>query len=331
MNSFSPTANGLRVAFRRPAITLAEIAWRWSFVVAGWILGLLFVLEYLDSLQVHRVDRLLLRTNQPVLVEHAIRRIFQGSAFRFTEGGILLLIGLAIAWVVLGSLGRVATASAVLEEFGIPQPMPRKFAGVFTLNFLRVTAALCAVAAAIAALLISNWLWASTHISAGAASSLFFLIVSLIWMAWVVVNWVLSVAAINVIANQKRTLSAIAATLRLCQQRFGPIAVTGFTFGFAHMAAFLAASAVGFSLLAALSSVSPQLALMVQLVLVFLYCAVADFLYTARMAAYVSIIRADDIPSLAARIPTPLTPPATLRVSIDRDELILSDVPFPAS
>src|SRR5689334_2709137 len=119
MSSSSPAAEGFRLIFRRPAITLAEIAWRWTFAAAAWLLGTLLLVGYLDSLPVTTLDRLLLATQQPILIVKAIHRIFYGSAFRFTEAGVVLLVGLAIAWIALASLGRAATLSALLDEFGI--------------------------------------------------------------------------------------------------------------------------------------------------------------------------------------------------------------------
>lgn len=114
MNSFSPISYGFRLAFRRPFIPLAEIAWRWSFAAAAITLVWLFFREYLASLPVTRVDRLLLASNQPVLIFRALHRILSGSAFRFTEAGVLVALGLVVAWIALASLGRVATVNAIL-------------------------------------------------------------------------------------------------------------------------------------------------------------------------------------------------------------------------
>src|SRR5713226_6295414 len=99
MSSFSPTAEGFRLIFRRLAIPFAETAWRWPFATAAWLLGAFFLLEYMGSLPVTAADRLLLGTQQPVLISRALQRIFHGSAFRFTEAGIVLSVGLAIAWI----------------------------------------------------------------------------------------------------------------------------------------------------------------------------------------------------------------------------------------
>src|SRR5579863_4389102 len=145
MSSYSPTADGFRIIFRRPAIPCAEIAWRWTFASAAWLLGAFFLLEYLGSLPVTAVDRLLMGTQQPILISRAIQRIFHGSAFRFTEAGIVVLIALAVAWIVLASLGRAATLAAMLEEFGIaPAPSRRMLRSLAALNLLRVAVFLAA-------------------------------------------------------------------------------------------------------------------------------------------------------------------------------------------
>jgi len=106
MRSVSATAEGFRLIFRRPAIPMAEIAWRWSFAAAFWFLAIMFVVEYSDSLSVNTVDRLLLGTRQPALILRALHRIFHGSALRFTTSGILVAISITIAWIILSSLGR---------------------------------------------------------------------------------------------------------------------------------------------------------------------------------------------------------------------------------
>ncbi len=119
MRPISPIVAGIRLVFRHPSIPLAEIAWRWSFAAAAWFLSAMYLFEYADSLPVNTVDRLLLATQHPVLITRAIRRIFEGSAFRFTEAGVLLAIALILAWIVLASVGRAATVKALMDEFGI--------------------------------------------------------------------------------------------------------------------------------------------------------------------------------------------------------------------
>jgi hypothetical protein len=58
------------------------------------------------------------------------------------------------------------------------------------------------------------------------------------------------------------------------------------------------------------------------------YFAVSDWLYTARLAGYVCIAELPEA-LLAPPAPPVIAPPPVPAATIDRDELILSDVPQP--
>ena len=293
----------------------------------------MFLFEYMDSLAVTRADRLLLRTRQPELAARAIHRIFEGSAFRFTEAGILLVIGLTVAWIVLASLGRTATVRSVIDEFGLTRAAKESgtLLSLFGLNFLRTALTLAALTSAIGAMLIASSFWASTHVSAAEASRLFFLLLFCISMAWLVLNWLLSASAIFVVADGRRALAAIADTVRLCRQRPGPVFSAGALFGTAHVAAFVLASGAGFMVLGALGSIPAGFVWLTQWILIVAYCAVADFLYSGRLAAYVLIIRGEEAAAILGPPRFPALPPSDARSAVDQDELILGDVPLPAS
>jgi len=63
-------------------LPLAEVAWRWSFGAAAFVLIGLGVLEFLDSLPVSPTDMLMLRTGHPLLIAQAIAHIFRETAPR---------------------------------------------------------------------------------------------------------------------------------------------------------------------------------------------------------------------------------------------------------
>src|SRR4051812_18439136 len=154
MRSPSPTAEGFRLIFRRPAIPLAEIAWRWSFAMLAWFLSASFLVEYGDSLAANRVDRLLLGTHQPALILRALHRMVQGDALRFTAGGIVLAIALLVAWIALSSLGRAATLNAMMDALEItssPSNRRKTLSSLLGLNFLRAASILAAIVGAIGA------------------------------------------------------------------------------------------------------------------------------------------------------------------------------------
>ena len=137
MASASPIAVAFRLPLRRPLILLAEVAWRWTFAVAAGALAIGLAVEYFDSLHVNTLDRLLLSTGQPVLIAQAIRRIFAGSVPQFVGASLIAALGLAIAWIVLSSIGRLAVLRAIFEELEWEPNSERPFRAILFLNFLR--------------------------------------------------------------------------------------------------------------------------------------------------------------------------------------------------
>jgi hypothetical protein len=325
--STSPTAEGFKLIFRRPAIALAEIAWRWSFAAAAWFLIALFLIAYADSLPVNALDRLLLGTQQPILVLRAIQRIFHGSAFRFVEAGTVLAIALTLAWIVLASFGRVATLKALLEHFGVgAKPGRGVFSALLALNFLRAATTLAAAVGAIGAVLLASSVWASTHIPAADATRLCVAVLFITWIVWDALNWLLSTAAVFVVSAQNGALDAVARTVRLCQELPGAFVAVGIWFGLAHLGAFIAAFGFGFTVLGAMGTLPGGPILFVEFLIFLGYCAVADFLYTARLAAYIAIIHGEE----RQKSHEPSSAPPRVPSAVDPSELILSDVPLAA-
>ena len=330
----SPTSEGFRLIFRRPAIVFAEVAWRWSFAAATWFLGVMFFFEYADSLPVNAVERLMLGTQQPFLVLRAIQRIFHGSAFRFTEAGILLAISLVIAWIVLASLGRAITVHSLIEELGIAVSGANERHGIFrsllALNLLRAAAALAAVVAAFGSLLIANSLWASTRASAADAMRLWFALLFLTIVAWATLNWLLSTAALFVVKDRVGAPGAIASTVDLSLEKTGPQLAAGVWLGLVHLGAFIVASGAGFTVLGAANLIGAGPFLFLEFLIAIAYSAVANSLYVGRLAAYLRIMAGDPLDSEQV----PLVPTYSLPrgdSAVDQNELILGDMPLPAT
>jgi hypothetical protein len=332
MRFISPTAEGFKLVFRRPAIALAEIAWRWSFGVAAGFLGAMYLFEYADSLPVNTGDRLLLATQQPFLIARAIRRIFEGSAFRFTQAGVLLAIALTLAWIVLASVGRAATVNALMDEFGIPPSTRsgrRTFSSLMSLNFLRAAVTLAAIVAALGSVALTGSLWASTRLSVADAARFGFVVLSLAWAAWAMLNWFLSTAAVFVVVKEESPLTAMLSTVRLCQSQSGGVLSSGTWYELAHLGIFVGALGAGFTVLGAIGALSFGPVLFLEFWIAVVYFAAADFIYTARLAAYVAMIGSEYIVDSRQTGINPSDSPAP--AAIDQSELILSDMPLPAN
>src|SRR4051812_5621310 len=334
MRSSSPTAEGFRLIFRRPAIPLAEIAWRWSFAAAFWFLSASFLVEYADSLPANRVDRLLLGTHQPALILRALHRIVHGSALRFTAGGIVLAITLLVLWITLSSLGRAATLKAMMNVLELSPP-PRVRGGMISsllaLNFLRAASALAAIVAAGGAILIASGVWASTHMSASGAARLWLLLLLLVWTAWAMLNWILSTSSLFVAVDRVSALAAISSTLGWYRDRLGSVLAAGTWFGLIHGGAFLTACTAALTILGMAEVLGVGPTVFLEVLIIAAYCAVADMLYIGRLTAYLAIIRRGDSFDLPEPQSSPPLSPSSQQPVIDQSELILSDVPLPAT
>lgn len=320
--------------FRRPAIPLAEIAWRWSLAAAFWFLSASFLVEYADSLPANRVDRWLLGTRQPELILRALHRILHGSALRLTAGGIVLALGLLIVWIVLSSLGRATTLKAMMDALEVtPSTSERRgtVPSLLALNFLRAANALAAIVAAIGTIFIASGVWASTHMSVSGAARLWLLLLLLIWTAWGMVNWILSTSSMFVAVDRVSAFTAISSTLGWYRDRLGSVLAAGIWFGLIHGGAFLTACSAAFTVLGMAQILGAGPTLFLEVVIIAAYCAVADLLFIGRLTAYLAIIRrGDSVVDLPVPQALPPTPPITERTAIDQSELILSDVPLPA-
>jgi len=324
---------------RRPSFGLAEIAWRWSFGTACWLLLAFSFFEYLNTLPVTRGDLLLLRTRQPRLISEAIAHIFRGSGSRVIETIIVLAVALAIGWIAIASFARAATIKALLAHFEGPENLPAaqsripsgkgewRLRSLFGLNFFRVATTLAATVGCLAALLLGGAVSPADNPAPGSAFLVFLSVVLLVWLVWSVMNWFLSLAAVFVVAEGRDTFGSIAAAIALCRARAGSVFAAGTWFGLAHIVAFvLATSVVAFPL--GLAGVLPAGIVFGGVLLVtLLYLAVADFLYVGRLAAYVAILELPEIP-VVAETATEIFPssPQTGN-AIDQNELILSDSP----
>lgn len=324
MKSPSPIAAGVRLIFRRPSIPLAEAVWRWSLAATAWFLGGIFLIEYFGSLPVNGLDRFLLRTGQPILVVRAIRRIFEGSAVRFTISATLLAIGLIIAWIVLASVGRAAIVRVAAHELGVTVASKRRtIVPLLILNFLRAGVTLAAIVGIIGSALGASLFWASTHAPIAQAGCLLGLFWLLVYVAWLVLNWFLSLASI-LAAMENGATSALDSTMRLMVERSGAIFSIGIAFGIAHLAAWVGFCGIAVGVFGLLGVMPPQSVFAVEILIALGYFALADVIYTGRIAAYISLLREDELPVKAE------TSPISFHGGpIDQTELILSDLPSP--
>jgi hypothetical protein len=355
MSVWSPTAEGFRAMFRRPALSLAEVSWRWSFGAAACVLFSLSVIAYLDTLPVTRTDMLLLRTRHPVLIARAFSHILHGSALRVALASIVLFAALALLWILLASLGRGATLLPLLdhirqrashfanaagaaatpstsEAVSVETADTWRFRSLVGLNFLRAALTLAAGAAVIGAAIIAGFVSTKSNPRPGLAFFLAAIAIVILWLIWSSISWFLSIASIFVVRQGKDTLAALSTAVDLCRERLGPVVAVGTWFGLAHLVLFVVATSIVAFPFAFFPLVPLGVALISVLLLTLLYFAFVDTLYIGRLAGYVAILEAPPMPAPPA-VPIALAPrntqpPVTSPESamVDQDEPILSDI-----
>jgi hypothetical protein len=345
MSLLSPTLEGFRAAFRRPSFTLAEIMWRWCFGATGFALFFFVLFEFLNTLPVTNGELLFLRTRQPYLVSEAIAHILRGSLTRVVMSVLVAILMLVLLWMIAASFGRMATVRALLEYFRVKfvermagadvstspdeaddRRARNPFQSLFDLSFLRVSVALGALVAIVGATVLAGFASPASHPQPGLFLLLWFPLIGLIGVIWWVLNWFLSLACMFVVRDAADALSAISAAVTLCRERTGAVFAVSTWTGLAHLAAFVGATTVVALPLSTLGILPGRVILLGVVVLTLAYLALADWLYMARLAGYVCIAQTPE--TWLAPPPPTFPPPAapTGETTIDRDELILSDV-----
>jgi hypothetical protein len=344
--SVSPTIEGFRAASRRPSLTFAEIAWRW--IVGGTAIALFFfgLFEFLGTLPVSNPDLMLLRTRYPYLVAQALAHILHGTLSRVVMSALLAAFLLSLMWMVAATFGRIATVRASLEYFRVrfrsmaageafasngndiaSNGSTNVFQAVLRLNFLRVSVLIATLIGFAGSGIVASFVSSPSHPRPGLAFVLFVPLLALVCLVWWLLNWILSLAALFAVRDDSDAIGAIAAAIRFCRERAGAVSAVTTWNELAHlvllsMASTAIAVPLGFAGLLPWQVVVAGMA-----VVALIYFALVDWLYIARMAGYLCIAEAPE----ALLKPVPLIPKRPLQTTIDRDELILSDAPLPAS
>jgi hypothetical protein len=348
MPRISPTAEGFRTAFRSPSFALAEITWRWVVGVTATLLLVFGFFEYLDTLPVNYGEMLFLRSGQPILISQALTHVLRGSLTRGVLSLMAAMLLLILLWIIAASIGRATTVRAMLDSIREKLALKASAMGVVAengtelvtgpsgweavatlgrLNFLRVSLALATIIALLGASILAGLVSSDKDPRPGLVFLLFFPLASLVGLAWFALNWLLSLAAVFAVRNGEGPVDAISAAVSLCRDRIGAVAAVSTWTGLAHLVVFVGATTV-VSVPMGLAGLLPwRLVVLSILAVTLVYFAVADWLYTARLAGYVTIIEMPEDLWTPAIPPMAPPPPVPVQASIDRDELILSDVP----
>ncbi len=311
MSNPSPLRSGFSAAFRRPSLALAEITWRWTWGLASLLMVIAAARAYLRSLYVSGGERFELRSGDPGLIADAISRILTGTGPLLIKLLLVILPPIFILWIVAASLGRAATLNDLLGG-GKGRAAMRPLLGV---HFLRAALALALVLGYVGAALVASLVVRP----AGDADPqalvdgiwlyllIFLAILVVVVSAWSMLNWFLSLAPVFVVRDGHDGLAAFSASVKLSRRRRSEFTTVGLVLGAIRFVWVVAITVV--SLISAmLIPAAPWLGWTLIILFALLYFAVADWLYIARLGAYVAIAQADAGPAITSPPPVPLTP-----------------------
>ncbi len=283
----NPITQGLRAVMRDPAIFLVEILWRWSFAILACLLVVGVGLMLLGPLHVGPVWDNAWRSRDPQRMSQVVLGVVLILGVKvIITAAIAVPLAIALLWGILSALGRFVTVKRLRSGL-----TSLRFRTILALQLLRGFVGWFSLVL----------LFAATFGEALIASRgpkpdllLYYLMmlpsVILISAFWLTVNWYLSLAAIFGREGQsfRGAFRQARQTVRLQRSDF---AGTGFVFLLFRIVILLIATAIC-GLTSGMAGTAPQSYFVLLIVVSLAYFAVADFLYMARMAAYLALAAA---------------------------------------
>lgn len=283
----NPITQGLRAVTRDPAIFLVEILWRWSFAILACLLVAGVGAMLLGPLHVDHAWDTAWRSRDPQRMGQLVLAVLLLLGMKaIVIAAIAVPLSIALLWGIFSALGRFVTVKRL--RTGLTS---LRFRSIFALQLLRAFIGwLCLV------LLFAAMFGEALIATRGPQPDLllYYLMVLpsvvVISSFWLTVNWYFSLAAIFGREGQSFREALRQARQTVRQQR-PDFAGTGFVFLLFRVVVLLIATAIC-GLTSGMVGSSPQSYFTLLIIVSFAYFAIADFLYMARMAAYLALAAA---------------------------------------
>jgi len=302
--SAPPINSGFRRVVRQPAIALAEIAWRWSFGLAALALGAASLFAYLDSLRVSNLELLALRDHPRWLIADVAGQILHGSP-RLVMAAAIVLPAIFVLWIAAAAVGRAATLKALLCR-----ERPVALAPQLGLNVLRASVTLVSLIGYLgAAILAGRAATGADDVRPGVFFVVFVVLGTGVAIVRSRVNWFLCLGAIPAARDGHDAFTAIGEAFGLFRRHAERFVSAGAVFGAIHGVLFAFTTVVCLLALYFADKVPAGVTLFLLALITLAYFATVDFLYIARLAAYVALDESDRTPPVAvAPEPPPSAP-----------------------
>jgi hypothetical protein len=309
----SPFQEGFAALREEPLLFAAELAWRWCFALAAWMLALAAAALFLDSLTVSPGDQFLLSTLRPTLASTALSHILQGTLLRYLWIKSIVVAGLTLLWCFAAAAGRAASLRNLIAFFGGDDRAEEagwQFRAMFALHCVRAVWMWTALGCFVGSIFLGTALIGQQRPARAAFFYVFGIALSMVF--GVMLNWFFGLAPLFCIRDQATARDAVSLTLDFCSRKGGRL--------FAPSLGFLALRIVwAMSMLLLVLSptslgkhVAVGWILLLMFLLAMVYFAGADALYLARLGAYAALaeIDAQPTPETTAELePVPETEP----------------------
>jgi hypothetical protein len=285
----APIRDSFAIVRRAPSLWLAEIAWRWGFGASALALTFLTLWNWLDSLRVSNLDRVLLGSGSPWLMSEAINHIFAGTGVLLLRASAVLLPGFIVLWTLAAAIGRAATLRTVMPDAKV------RWRSLIGVSFLRAMVAVAATVGTLATLIVFVRLalpGPTVEGRPGAAWLLLTILTFVIGTCWSFVNWFLSVAPIYAM-RASRLSAALDMTMTNFREHTGQWFRIASLFGLMHFGLFFFFSGVGPMPLMFVGTAPRWFVIFAIVALTLVYFALVDGIAVARLVAYVRI--AEDV------------------------------------
>ena len=293
----NPITQGLRAVTRDPAIFLVEILWRWSFAIVACLLVVGIGLMLLGPLHIgHRWDTAV-SSRDPQRVAQLIVAVVLLLGIKVIMIAVIgVPLAIALIWSILSALGRFVTVKRLRAS-----QTSLRFRSIFALQLLRGFVGWFSFVLLLTAM-IGEMLIATRGPQPDLLLYYLMMMPSVVLISafWLTVNWYLSLAAIFGREGQSFRGALRQARQTVRQQR-SDFAGTGFVFLLFRVIVLLIATAIC-GLTSGMVGSSPQSYFTLLIIVSLAYLAVADFLYMARMAAYLALAAAHVDPAAGPKL-----------------------------
>jgi hypothetical protein len=285
-NPPNPITLGLRAVLRDPLLFMLEILWRWSYAMLAFLLIFATGAILLGPLPIANSWASTWNSHNPQLIGTFIFVVVTSLGLKLIVAALLVPFLIAMIWGVLSTLGRSITVKRL--RVGVTA---LRFRSLMAIQFLRAFLTWsCFVL--LAAALIGETLIATRSSKPDLVLYYMMVMPTVIIFSglWLVLNWYLSLAAIFGRDGQTLRGAFRQARQTVAKQRSDFVG-TGFVFLLMRLVLLLVALAIC-GLASRSAGTSPQAYFILLMVVAAVYFVVADFLYMARMAAYLALAAA---------------------------------------